>query len=230
MASKNSHLHNLEELTAEQTATKVEEEIEEALVDLGVGRIDLLLMHWPSRSSQGGDSATSNFARERRIAAWKVLEKFHEKGWARAIGVSNFSEVHLQQLLDDGACVQPMVNQIEASLAVKYPRIEEYCKKKGIQLMAFSPFKLGMIFQESETEDLVGEIAKQHNKSYAQIALRFLIQKGYAVTYLSNNPERMTSNHDIFSFELTQDEMLTLSTLPKEVGNNWGLPTPYDLN
>jgi diketogulonate reductase-like aldo/keto reductase len=228
VATQNSHMYNLEDLTPDQVTEQVTSEIEEALLELGVGSIDLLLLHWPASAlgngngnGNGGD-ATAN--RQRRLAAWKVLERFYQKGWVRAIGVSNFSEHHLEQLREDGTTITPMVNQIEASLSVQYPQIRDYCQQHQIVCQAFSPLKRGKL----EESHLVDSIAEKYSKTSAQVALRYLVQMGYAVLFLSTNAERMVSNHEIFDFELNQPEMDELNTLPREDGT-WGLPTPYEL-
>lgn len=245
VATNSSHMHNMNELSCEEVTIQVSKEVEEALQDLGVGYVDLMLLHWPGsggvgKSLDGDDNNTNTESdtassgtttpRQRRFAAWKVLEEYYARGWLRAIGVSNFSEHHLAQLQEDGATIMPMVNQIEASLAVQYPDILNYCKSKNIVCQAFSPFKRGDLSHEaSSKQQILDDIMQKHNKSSAQIALKYLIQKGYAVIYLSTNEGRMKSNHNIFDFTLSENEMLELDKLPKLDGN-WGLPTPYDID
>jgi diketogulonate reductase-like aldo/keto reductase len=235
VGTRNSHMYNMEDLTPEQVTQQVTTEVEEALVDLGVGYMDLMLLHWPASANVGGSeenddveatTTASLVNRQRRIAAWKVLEEMYQKGWLRAIGVSNFSELHLEQLREDGATIVPMVNQIEASLSVQYPKIFDYCQQHNILCQAFSPLKRGQLINDDN--DIVEGISTKYAKTAAQIALRYLIQMGYAVTFLSTNAKRMASNHEVFDFELTDQEMEALSTLPRPDGN-WGLPTPYDL-
>jgi diketogulonate reductase-like aldo/keto reductase len=236
VGTRNSHMYQMEDLTPEQVTQQVTTEVEEALVDLGVGYLDLMLLHWPASANVGESeendveataATTASLAnRQRRIAAWRVLEEMYEKGWLRAIGVSNFSEHHLEQLREDGATIVPMVNQIEASLSVQYPKIFDYCQQHNIVCQAFSPLKRGQLIEDDN--NIVEGISTKYAKTAAQIALRYLIQMGYAVTFLSTNAERMASNHEVFDFELSDQEMEALSTLPRHDGN-WGLPTPYDL-
>ena len=124
----------------------------------------------------------------------------------------------------------PMVNQIEGSLSVQYRGITAYCAENSIVCQAFSPFKRGDLSVQEESSSILDPIRKEHNKTIAQISLRYLIQKGYAAIYLSTNEERMKSNHDIFDFRLSDHEMSLLDTIPSEDGKgNWGLPNPYDL-
>jgi diketogulonate reductase-like aldo/keto reductase len=230
LATKNSHLWNLDELSPDQVTEAVTNEIEESLLDLNVGYIDLMLLHWPASAYNDQPkpkplSPTIN--RDRRIAAWQVLEHYYAKGWIRAIGVSNFSEQHLDQLLQDGAKIVPMVNQIEASLSVQYPKILEYCQNHGIACQAFSPLKRGMFMETNYGAQVLKDMAEKYSRTEAQIVLRYLIQKGYAITFLSTSGDRMASNHDIFDFQLTEKEMSILSGYARE-GGNWGLGTPYD--
>lgn len=237
VATRSSHMFNMEDLTPDQVTEEVQKEVEEALDDLGVGQIDLLLLHWPSSGKGGtlGGKSDENEseqerkmkARQRRLAAWRVLEDMYKRGWARAIGVSNFSEYHLNDLHMDGASIMPMVNQIEASLSVMYLDIVEYCTTHGIVCQAFSPLKRGYLLPESN--DRMAEIAQKYKKSEAQIALRFLFDNKFAITVLSTNETRMIDNHNIFDFQLTEMEIQLLYDLPTATGN-WGLPTPYELD
>jgi diketogulonate reductase-like aldo/keto reductase len=180
-----------------------------------------MLLHWPAtfRSQDPGNAA-------RRIAAWKVLESFYKRGWTRAIGVSNFGVAHIQQLMQDGAEIPPMVNQIEASVFLQFGDIVEYCHAHGIVLQAYSPLGRGLV--DITKDAVVVAIAKKHNRNEGQIAMRYLVQLGYAVTFLSSSAERLVSNQDIFAFELDEQDMKELSALNRPDGS-WGLPSPDEM-
>ena len=248
VATQRSHMHNMDQLTPDEVTEHVKREVEDALDDLGIGYIDLLLLHWPScAAASNGRSCGSNgphgtnketdeerktACRLRRLAAWNVLEEFYEKGWVRAIGVSNFSEHHLNDLLymDCGVKIIPMVNQIEANLGVMYPDIFRYCKEHRIVCQAFSPFKRGQDLKLLLHEDItIQATVQKYRKSVQQITLRMLQQYGYAITFLSTNPQRMVSNHEIFDFELTESEFDFISNIPT-VDGSCGLRSPYDLD
>lgn len=218
-----SHMPTMEQMTPEQVTVLTREHVETSLLQLGVGYVDLLLLHWPSGLHEG--SVAEN--RQRRIAAWKVLEDLYmNKGWARAIGVSNFSPRHLEQLKEDGALIVPMINQIEASVTLQYTDIVEYCLINGIVPQAYSPFGRGLT--ELPTRQLQ-EIADKYGKqNIGQVAIKYLLQLGYAVTYLSNSADRILSNTDVFDFELNEQEMQLLKRLHRPDGG-WGLPKPHDL-
>lgn len=222
IATANSVMPSMEDLTPEEVSDIVREQFERSLHEVGVGYFDLVLLHWPAEmnSKHAGNPA-------RRLAAWKILEEYYERGWIRAIGVSNFSELHIQGLLDDGAKIRPMVNQIEASVYLQFEDIIKYCKDNEIALQAYSP--LGRGISDISSDPVMLGIAEKHGKNYGQIALRYLVQKGFAVTSLSSSPDRIRSNQDIFFFELDEEDMEKLSKLARPDGS-WGLPSPYDMS
>jgi diketogulonate reductase-like aldo/keto reductase len=225
VAFRRSHLPDLSSMTVEQIRESVRRQFEESLDDLGVGYVDLMLLHWPSEHRPSGDASSAKLARQRRFAAWRVLEEVYGLGWARAIGVSNFSPVHLEQLKEDGALVRPMVNQIEASVTLQHTNILEYCLANGIVPQAYSPFGRGY----RELPPRVHELAAKYSKDAGQIALRYLLQLGYSVTYLTSSESRMVSNTQLFDFELSRAEMDELATFNSPDGG-WGLPNPNDLD
>lgn len=212
-------------LTPAQVTDRVTAHVETCLEDLSLGYLDLVLLHWPSKP--GDDNAAMN--RKRRIAAWKVLEGFYQRGWIRAIGVSNFSETHLKQLVEDGATVTPAVNQIEASVLLQWRDIMQYCQEQGIQVQAFSP--LGMGDANVIENPVVQPIAGKLKRDAGQVALRYLIQKGYAVVFNSSSPKRLVSNQEIFNMELSPQDMAALDGLNVGVTESpTGLDSPYSLS
>jgi diketogulonate reductase-like aldo/keto reductase len=215
-----SHMADLPNMTPEQVSKETKRHFEMSLHELGVGYIDLMLLHWPSLPSM----PDAEMNRQRRLEAWKILEQMYNRGWARAIGVSNFSPEHLEQLKEDGAKIVPMVNQIEASVTLQYPEIVKYCVDNNILPQAYSPLGRGL----SEMPDLVHTIGEKHGKDAGQVSFRYLLQLGYAVTYLTNSEKRMVSNAQVFDFELSDGEMAQLTSLNRPDGG-WGLPNPNDL-
>lgn len=216
-----THIPHMDSLTPQQVTEIVTRHFEQAIVELGVGYVDLMLLHWPAtfRSQDPGNAA-------RRLAAWKVLESYYKRGWARAIGVSNFGVKHLDQLMNDGAEIRPMVNQIEASVYLQFGDIREYCQAHGIVVQAYSP--LGRGLKDITKDAIIMATAAKHNRDAGQIALRYLVQLGYAVTFLSSSAERIQSNQEIFAFELDDDDMKQLSALNRPDGS-WGLPSPDEM-
>lgn len=221
IATTGSCMQNMDKMTPEEAAQLTSKHIEESMNQVGVGYFDLILMHWPAEFHS---QDTGN--RARRIAAWRVLESYYQRGWARAIGVSNFSEIHMQQLLEDGAAITPHVNQIEASVYLQYDKIVKYCREHNIVVQAYSP--LGRGVTNALNDPVVLEIATKHGRDAGQVSMRYLVQKGYSLTCLSSSPERLVSNQDIFYFALDEDDMSKLDGLNRPDGT-WGLPKPYDI-
>jgi diketogulonate reductase-like aldo/keto reductase len=119
-----------------------------------------------------------------------------------------------------------MVNQIEASIYLQFSDIVEYCKERDIVVQAYSP--LGRGLKDINKDPVVVEVANKHNRNVGQIAMRYLIQRGYAITFLSSSEERLVSNQEIFSFELDEQDMKQLTELARPDGS-WGLPPPHDM-
>jgi diketogulonate reductase-like aldo/keto reductase len=240
------HMPTLSTMTVEQVTVETRRFFEEALDELGVGYVDLMLLHWPAGAGQNHQGGSVELNRQQRLAAWQVLEEMYAKGWCRAIGVSNFSVDHLRQLQEDGAFIVPMVNQIEASVMTQYRDIREYCKKNGIVPQAYSPFRGMTSSSTSTTRDAsssstttasssttigatLAALATKYGKgSSGQIILRYLFQHGYAMVYLSSSEQRMLSNMNIFDFALIDDEMQALDQLNRNE-SSWGLPAPYEI-
>ena len=242
-ATDDSALH-MDDMSVDQVPDAVRSHFQRCLTELGVGYVDLMLLHWPGsggglspnedRGNNGSDEEVVAAAvdidplkRAKRMAAWKVLEEFYEIGWARAIGVSNFTETHLDHLMEDGAKYRPMVNQLETSIYIRHSKIINYCKAKDIAVQAYSPFGRGV---NSILEDpVVLSVAAKHSKSPGQVALRHIIQQGIAPIFLSSSEERIKSNMESVSFELDDEDVRRLSALQKADGGSWGLPSPYSI-
>lgn len=218
---------NLSGMSPQEVADITTQQFERTLREIGVGYIDLMLLHWPGpRADSRGGVGTEEENAANRLAAWQVLEKMYEKGWARAIGVSNFSEIHLERLKRDGAKVIPMVNQIEASIFLQQDKIVKYCKENGILPEAYSP--LGRGVNQVTSNPTIMSIGKKHGKDVGQVAMRYLLQKGYALTFWSGSEERVVSNQKLYDFNLDEEDMKTLDSLNVPDGS-WGLPSPYDI-
>jgi len=212
----------MDQLSPEQVTENVSAHVERCLEELGLGYLDQVLVHWPSKPDD--NDPTTN--RQRRLAAWKVLEGFNRRGLIRAIGVSNFSEHHLQQLKEDGAQVTPAVNQIEASVFLQWKDTVKYCQEQGIQIQAFSP--LGHGASSVVDSPTVQQIASKLSCDAGQVAMRYLIQKGYAVVFSSSSSKRLVSNQRIFNFELSAEDMEMLDKL-NGTAESTGQPSPYTL-
>ena len=147
-------------------------------------------------------------------------------GWVRAIGVSNWTEHHIEQLMSGGAKVKPMVNQVEGNVYLQWSNIVKYCRKNDIVVEAFSPLGHGGKILHDETIKL---IAEKHGKDVGQVALRYLVEKGYAITFSTTSEKRLTTNQEIFDFKLDGDDMAKLDSLNGKAEST-GQPQPYDMS
>ena len=164
--------------------------------ELGLDVVDLYLIHWPV-PSQG-----------LFVDAWKVLEKIHADGGARAIGVSNFLPDHLDTLLAS-ADVVPAVNQIELHPTFQQRELAAKSRSHGIAVEAYSPLGQGA---DLESETVTG-LAEKHGATPAQIVLAWHLATGNIVIPKSVRPERIRENLAAASLQLTPDEVAAISAL-----------------
>ena len=177
------------------------EAFEESLEKLGTDYVDLYLVHWP----------VEDFYKK----TWKDMEKIYQSGRAKAIGVSNFLIHHLEDLLSDSQ-IEPAVNQIEFHPFLVQPKLLQFCRDHGIQVEAWSPLMRGKIIHES----CVQAIAEKHNRTPAQIILRWDLQHRVVTIPKSVHRERIVENSKIFDFELSEADMKEIDSLDinKRVG------------
>ncbi|MCM3158820.1 glyoxal/methylglyoxal reductase [Bacillus subtilis] len=176
---------------------------EKSLERLQLDYLDLYLIHWPGK--------------DKYKDTWRALEKLYKDGKIRAIGVSNFQVHHLEELLKD-AEIKPMVNQVEFHPRLTQKELRDYCKAQGIQLEAWSPLMQGQLLDN----EVLTQIAEKHNKSVAQVILRWDLQHEVVTIPKSIKEHRIIENADIFDFELSQEDMAKIDALNKDerVGPN----------
>lgn len=175
---------------------------ERSLKELGLEYVDLYLVHWPVSG--------------KRLDSWRAMEKLLADGKCRSIGVSNFTERHLEELLRH-AKVVPAVNQVELSPFLYQKELIHYCEGKGIAVEAYSPLTKG---QRLGDPTLV-EVARRHSRTPAQVLIRWCLQHGLIVIPKSTRKERIHENADVFGFELSAEEMRTLDGLDEELRTSW---------
>lgn len=173
--------------------------VEKTLERLDTDYIDLLLIHQPA----------GNY-----IAGYKLMEKAYKEGKVKAIGLSNFSQSQIREILD--ICeVKPVVLQTEVHPYYQEKKLKDYLKKEGIVIQAWYP--LGHGDKALLEEPLFQELGKKYGKSSAQIILRWHIQAGNIVIPGSKNPAHIQDNFDLFDFSLTAWEMAQISIMDKNV-------------
>ena len=162
---------------------------------LGLGYVDLYLIHQPYNDYYG---------------AWRALEELYAAGKARVIGVDNFTPDKLADFVFWNK-VKPAVNLVECNAFFQREEERRYMESQNIQMQAWSPLAAGQgrLF-ENET---LRALAATHNKTVAQIVLRWLVQRNIVPLVKSANPERMRENLEIFDFALTDAEMQQIAAL-----------------
>ena len=173
---------------------------------LGVGQIDLLILH---------QALPSKF--ESTLEAYRALETLLADGKVRAIGFSNFMVDHLTTLLDQ-ASVVPAVNQIEVHPYFQQRDLQALHTEHGILTQAWSPIGGITHYRDGKhsstlQDPVIGEIAAAHGKSPAQVMLRWGVQQGRSVIPKSTKPARIAENLDVFDFDLSADELAAIDAL-----------------
>lgn len=166
--------------------------------DLGLDYLDLYLIHWPCA------------ARGLYVETYRALEKLHDDGLVRAIGVSNFQPAHLRHLLES-ADVVPAVNQVELHPWLQQRELRELHAELGIATEAWSPLARGRVLEDPE----LTAIAAAHGVSVAQVVLRWHLQEGTIVFPKASVPERMAQNADVFGFTLEEETMRHIAGLDR---------------
>lgn len=174
----------------------------DSLKHLQTDYVDLLLLHFPVTLL--------------RRNSWKALEDIYHAGQAKAIGVSNYTIKHLEEL-KTYASVMPAVNQVELHIFLQQPELVDYCRQNGIVVEAYSPLAHGKRMDDAEVQ----AIADRHGKTYAQIMLRWCVENGLVVLPKSVTPERIRENMDVYSFELYLDDLQTLTALDRDLRTCW---------
>lgn len=160
--------------------------------------LDLYLVHWPIK--------------DKFQDTYRALETLYEEGKIRAIGVSNFSECHLDKLMQT-AKISPMVNQIEYHPRFTQKKIVEKSNSMGIQVQAWSPLMRGGIFEITDLQ----KIANKYNKNLPQLVLRWNLQNGIATIPKSVNFSRIVGNSQIFDFEISAEDMKLIDNLNRDM-------------
>lgn len=166
---------------------------EKSLEKLDMDYVDLLLIHWP-RPDEKSDWKKLD------IETWKAFEETYKEGRAKAIGVSNFLNHHMQNILDNCEVV-PMVNQIEFHPGYIQKDVVDFDKERGIVVEAWSPLGRERVFKD----ELLNKLAEKYGKSVAQICLAFALQMDVVPLPKSSSVERMKQNMDI-DFELEKED------------------------
>jgi methylglyoxal/glyoxal reductase len=165
---------------------------DESLKRLGVETVDLYLVHWPIK--------------ETRADTWRALLRIHEEKRVRAIGVSNYTIRHLEQVAKESA-ILPTVNQFEVHVYFQRRELVDYCQARGIAVESYSPLTRG---RKLDDPALTG-IARRYGKTPAQLMIRWTLQKGMVVIPKSVHRQRILENASVFDFAISDEDMQTLA-------------------
>jgi len=179
---------------------------EKSLARLDLDRVDLYLIHWPV-PTEG-----------RALDTWRAFERIHEEGRSRTIGVSNFRIEDLEQLGREAA-TQPTVNQIELHPHLPQVELRAWHAEHHIATESWSPLAQGDLL----VNETIASAAARHDRTPAQVLLRWHLQLGNVVIPKSVTPARMRENFDLFGFELSDDDLTEIAAL--DVGQRIG-PDP----
>jgi 2,5-diketo-D-gluconate reductase A len=181
---------------ADQGAGRVPPAFERSLDKLGLDYVDLYLIHWPVPS------------RDRFVETWKAFERLYADGRVRAIGVSNFTPPQLTRLLKETEVV-PAVNQVELHPGFQQPELRAFHREHGIATEAWSPLGQGAAL----THPVITRLAERHEKTPAQVVLRWHLDLGNVVIPKSVTPGRIRENVSVFDFALTAEDARQIAEL-----------------
>jgi methylglyoxal/glyoxal reductase len=176
--------------------------IDHSLESLGMEQVDLYLVHWPVEGL--------------RRDTWRAMEKILGDGKARAVGVSNYTARHLDELLGQ-AKVPPAVNQVEFNPFLFQQELLAHCRRHGIQLEAYGP----LVRAHKMEHPVLQRTARKHGKTPAQVLLRWGLQHDLVVIPKSVRPERIRENADLFGFELDAEDVGALDALDEGYRTSW---------
>ncbi len=184
-----------------------EAELQRSLERLGVDAVDLYIIHWP----QGGPTW-----------AWDGMQRARERGYARSIGVSNFSASDLDAVLEV-ADVPPVINQVQFSPFEFRRALLEACERRGVALEAYSPLGTGRHVRARQ----VARIAERLGRTPAQVLIRWSLQRDVVVLPKSTHRERIEQNAQVFDFALSHEDMAALDGLDRTGATDRALERPW---
>jgi diketogulonate reductase-like aldo/keto reductase len=174
----------------------------QSLEKLQTEYVDLLLLHFPVPIL--------------RKKSWQAVEEAHAAGQAKSIGVSNYTIHHLEEM-KEYAKVLPIVNQVELHVFLQQPELVKYCRDNGIVVEAYSPLAHGTPMDNP----VIAAIAKKHGKTYAQIMLRWCLERDFVIIPKSVTPSRIQENIDIFDFRLDDEDLTALAAQDRNLRTCW---------
>ncbi|XP_027204820.2 aldo-keto reductase family 1 member B10-like isoform X1 [Dermatophagoides pteronyssinus] len=209
--------------------------VRQSLTNLRLDYLDLVLIHWPMSFKSGSDLVPkfpndtiigSDLSKENFELAYQGLEDACDQNLTRSIGVSNFNIKQLEKLLSvENRRHKPVVNQVECHPHLNQEKLLEYCCNNSIHLVAYSPLRRANVALFDEPK--LKQIALEHNRTIAQIILRWQLQRHVIVIPRTGKKHRMLENISLFDFHLNQTEMSTIKSLDRSK-NDEGREIKFD--
>ena len=175
---------------------------DESLARLGMEQVDLYLVHWPVQGPRG--------------ETWRAMERLRGEGKARAVGVSNYTVRHLEELLGR-AREPPAVNQVELHPFLQQRELVEFCSGNGIVVEAYAP----LVKAQRMDHPALRRIARRHGASPAQVLVRWALQQGFVVLPKSVHPSRIEENASVFGFALDREDFDAMAALDEGYRTSW---------
>ncbi len=185
--------------------------MDSSLSKLKTDYLDLYMIHWPAPKQ------------DKYLSSWKALMRLRKEGIAKTIGVCNFNQEQIERLINETGII-PAVNQIELHPHFQQKELRAFHEKHNIVTEAWSPLARGKLFSDEQ----IVAIAKTHNKTPAQIVLRWHFDNGIIAIPKSSTESRILENIDIFNFSLTPSELTILSTIDNINGRTGPSPDTAD--
>jgi len=193
-----------------QGREKTLESFETSMTNLGLDRLDLLLIHWPAP------------ANDLYVETWETFIELRDSGRVTSIGVSNFEPEHLGRIIEATGVI-PALNQIELHPYLQQRTLRDFHDLHGIVTEAWAPIARGKV----ATDPVLQAIGEAHGKTAVQVTLRWEIQSRIITIPKSDHAERIAANFDVLDFELSAEEMAAVDALDR--GDRTG-PDPHTMN
>eukprot|EP00898_Chlorokybus_atmophyticus_P008898 jgi/Chlat1/9009/Chrsp94S08349 len=168
--------------------------VDRSLEEMGLSYVDLCMLHAPAKGN--------------RQDSWRALGELQKEGKVKSIGVQDFDIHKLQDLMSSPGGILPAVNQLEVTPFNTQERLCTFCREHNVQVEAYSPLTRGSKLKDPR----LVEVADRYQRTPAQVLIRWGIQRGYVVVAKSTDPKRIRENADVYSFQLSSDDMLLLNS------------------
>jgi len=201
----------------QQGAEKARMSALSSLENLQLNYLDLYLIHWPGSAGIKPENPKNA---DLRKESWLQLEKMYKEGKFKSIGVSNYTVAHIKELLEYCSVV-PAVLQVEAHPYLIQSSLRQFCKEHGIHVQAYSSIGSRSGCKELLSDPTVMKVADYHNKTCAQVLLRWAIEHGMSVIPKTSNLDHLRENMEIFDFSLTPEQIQELDNLDKHKHYCW---------